>query len=201
MNKKYWHHAWTRLRLIKPWYFLVVVVIFAGISVYALRQNNLTMVRLRNDVFAADKNNGDVNTALQDLQAYVTAHMNTNLSGGPNSAYPPIQLQYTYDRLQQAANQAASAQDSTLYTNAEDYCQQLIPNGFSGRYRISCVEQYVEDHGIKVQQIPANLYEFDFISPTWSPDLAGWSLVVTVMAFLAFIVTWLINHWFKHHVD
>jgi uncharacterized protein with GYD domain len=201
MNKKYWHHIWTRFRLIKPWYFLILAIIFAGLSVYALRQNNLTMERLRNNVFTADKDNTNVNATLQTLQAYVTTHMNTDLSSGPNSPYPPIQLQYTYDRLQQAANQAASNQNSQLYTIAEDYCQNQISSGFSGRYRVACVEQYVESHGVKVQQIPANLYEFDFISPTWSPDLAGWSLVVTAVTFLCFITTWLTDRWFKHLVD
>ena len=198
MKKTYWHHVWGRLRLIKPWYLLILVVVFGSLSVYALRQNNLTMKRLRSDVFTVDKSNGNVNGALRNLQAYVTAHMNTNLSTGPNSAYPPIQLQYTYERLQQSSDQAASAQNSSLYTDAENYCQQQIPVGFSGRYRISCVELYVEDHGVKVQQIPASLYEFDFISPTWSPDLAGWSLVATIITTVVFLTTWLSKRLLKH---
>lgn len=145
----------------------------AGVSVYALRENNLKMVKLRDTVYAADKNNGDVNGTLKDLQAYVTAHMNTDLSGGPNAAYPPIQLQYTYARLQDANNQLASRINGPLYTEAENYCQQKIPNGFSGRYRISCIEQYIKSRGTNVQNVPASLYEFDFVSPRWSPDLAG----------------------------
>jgi preprotein translocase subunit SecF len=201
MNKKRWHRIWTQLRLVKPWYFLVLVVLFGSISVYALRQNNLTMERLRSDVFTADKNNGDVNAALQNLQTYVTSHMNTDLSSGPNGAYPPIQLQYTYERLQQAADQAATAQNSSLYTDAENYCQGQIPTGFSGRYRVACVEQYVENQGVKVPQVPASLYEFDFISPSWSPDLAGWTLVASVVAFLSYLATWLTDRWFKRHID
>jgi preprotein translocase subunit SecF len=201
MNKKRWHHIWTHLRLIKPWYFLILAAVLGIVSVYALRNNNLTMEKLRNDVFIADKDNGDVNAALQALQAYVTANMETDLSTGPNAPYPPIQLEYTYERLQNASNQAASAQDATLYTNAENYCQQQIPNGFSGRYRIACVEQYVEDQGVKVPQISASLYEFDFISPTWSPDLAGWSLVATALAFLCFLATLITDRWFKQRVE
>ncbi|HUC87765.1 MAG TPA: hypothetical protein VMR95_01270 [Candidatus Binatia bacterium] len=201
MNKKYWHHVWTKIRLVKPWYFLILAVVFGAVSVYALRQNNLGMERLRSDVFVTDQDNGNVNGALEALQAYVTAHMNTDLSSGPNGAYPPIQLQYTYARLQQAANQSASAQNSQLYTNAENSCQSQIPNGFSGRYRVGCVEQYVESHGESVTQIPTSLYEFDFISPTWSPDLAGWGLVATALSFLVFLVFWLTDRWFRHIID
>ncbi|HUD10709.1 MAG TPA: hypothetical protein VMR28_03495 [Candidatus Saccharimonadales bacterium] len=198
MDKKRLHHIWTKFRAVKPWYFLILLIISAGFSVYALRQNNLEMVHLRNAVFADDKNNGDVNAALKNLQAYVTTHMNTNLSGGPNAAYPPIQLQYTYARLQQANNQAAGA-NSTLYTDAENYCQQKIPTGFSGRYRISCIEQYIQSHGVAVQNIPVSLYEFDFVSPQWSPDLAGWSLVVSVIVLLLFLVSAGVRLWLKHY--
>ena len=37
------------------------------------------------------------------------------------------------------------------------------------------------------------LYEFDFLSPTWSPDLAGWSLVLAVLTSLGFVMSWLNN--------
>ena len=196
MNKKRLHHFWTKFRGVKPWYFLVLFVISLGVCVYALRQNNLTMVRLRNDVYAADKNGVDVQSALKDLQAYVITHMNTNLASGPNPVYPPIQLVYSYERLQQAADQSNS--NAQLYTNAEDYCQQQIPNGYSGSYRISCIEQYVASHGAAVITIPASLYEFSFISPSWSPDLAGWALLATVALALLFIFSWLTRLWLKH---
>ena len=36
-------------------------------------------------------------------------------------------------------------------------------------------------HGLKGANIPVSLYEFDFISPTWSPDLAGWSMLAAIV--------------------
>lgn len=207
MSKRHLHHVWTQVRRVKPWYFLIVCVLFASLSVYALRQNNLTMVRLRSAVYTTDKNNGDVNGALKALQAYVTANMNTNLSSGPNGAYPPIQLQYTYERLQeaQAQQQLDESQANTqLYTEAQTYCQQQDPTDFSGHNRVPCIIQYVQSHGVTnftVQTIPASQYEFSFISPSWSPDLAGWSLVATVLAALLFLATWLTDRWFKHQID
>lgn len=201
MDKKRLHHIWTKFRGIRPWYFLVIALISVGLSIYALRQNNLTMVKLRSAVYAADKNNGDVAGALKNLQAYVTAHMNTNLANGPNGVYPPIQLQYTYQRLEQAAIAQTSNTNQDLYTQAQTYCQQQIPDGFSGRYRITCIEQYIESHGASAATIPTSLYEFDFVSPTWSPDLAGWSILASAFFLLIFIVSWITDRWLRHVVD
>lgn len=207
MNKTQFNRIWRVVRQVKPWYFLVLAAILGGWSIYQLRANNLHMVELRNAVYAADKNNGNVQAALRALQQYVTSNMNTNLSGGPNAPYPPIQLQYTYQRLEAAAAKqqlSGSQTNANLYTQAEDYCQQQIPNGFSGRYRVPCIEQYVQSHGdsgFSLNSIPASLYEFDFLSPWWSPDLAGWLLVATVIALLAAAATWVTDRWFRRQLQ
>src|SRR5438105_3803142 len=78
MNKRRLHHLWTKLRIIKPWYFLVLALVSGVVCVFALRANNEHMIRLRDAVYSADKNNTDVQQALRNLQAYVTSHMNTN---------------------------------------------------------------------------------------------------------------------------
>src|SRR5688572_22368654 len=99
MDKRHLHHVWTRFRLIKPWYFLVLAIISGAICVISLRANNQHMLELRAAVYTADKAGSDTKKPLQDLQAYVTTHMNTDLSAGNTSVYPPIQLKYTYERL------------------------------------------------------------------------------------------------------
>ena len=155
------------IRDIKPWYLFVLFLVFSLICVYALRANNEHMNVLRNDVYVADKNGGNVELALQNLDKYVTTHMNTDLSSGPNSVYPPIQLTYSYGRDNSNLAQTYQQQNSSLYTQAEDYCQGIVPNGFSGRYRIPCIEQYITSHSLKSQNITSSLYEYDFVSPTW----------------------------------
>lgn len=184
----------AKLKQFKPWYFLALAIVSGVVCIFALRSNNLHMVALRDDVYQADKNNGDVESALKRLQSYVYGHMNTDLAAGPNAVHPPIQLKYTYDRLVQARDEKAQASNSKIYTNAQNYCQAKIPTGFSGRYRLSCVKQYVDSHGVKVQPIPQNLYEFDFVSPKWSPDLAGWTLVASIIFLLAFVFSWIVVH-------
>lgn len=191
MNKRTIHHLLTRLRPIKTWYFLATCLVFATISVLALRNNYATMVDLRNDVYAADKNDADVLGSLNRLRAYVNTHMNTDLASS-NGIYPPIHLTYTYERLKKAEQDKVNDANSKIYTEAQKYCENLFPGSFSGGPRVPCIEQYVKDHGSNVKTIPDSLYKFNFASPTWSPDLAGWSMVISclflVLAVIRFIL-------------
>lgn len=185
-----------RHRIFRPVYVLILLIICVSVSIYALRQNNLNMVKLRENVYTADKDDGNVQQALLQLQAYVVDHMNTSLTSSSNAVYPPIQLKYTYQRLQAAASESSSSDSNTqLYTEAEDYCQATVPNGFSGRYRIPCIDNYIEAHKItSPTSIPAGLYEFDFVSPSWSPDLAGWSLVGSVLLVITLAASLAVNY-------
>lgn len=200
MNKKGWYYYRHYLKHFKARYFFILALICLVISVGALRSNNETMINLRNQVYIADKNNNNVQAALDKLQAYVTAHMNTNLSSGSNPVYPPIQLKYTYQRLVSAQDSYVATTNANLYTDAENYCQTVIPIGtigFSGKIRVPCIEQYVQTHGAKASPISASLYEFDFISPVWSPDLAGYSLLFGTLFLLLGSITGLAKLWIR----
>jgi preprotein translocase subunit SecF len=180
-------NRWEGIRRAPYFPFLVLFIISGLICLASLRHNNTTMIGLRDQVYAADKSNGNVEAALDKLRAYVYGHMNTDLSSG-SGIKPPIQLSYTYARLQQN-----EAQNSSLYIDAKNYCEAKIPasQSVSGRGRIECITQYVTDHGAKPVNVPQGLYQFDFISPAWSPDLAGWSLVATVIFFAGLVISFL----------
>jgi preprotein translocase subunit SecF len=202
MNKRHLHHLWRRFRVLKPWYFLVIAAIAGIICVFAMRNNYEHMVQLRNDLYTADKDNGDVAKALNNLRNYVYGHMNTNLSSGNTSVYPPIQLKYTYDRLVQAQGQDAASQNSQIYTQAQAYCEQQNSTDFSGRNRVPCIEDYVSKHTTSATaNIPDSLYKFNFVSPTWSPDLAGWSMAIAVLSTFTAGFLFVIQRWFKHLVN
>lgn len=177
--------------------FLYLFIAMAIICVLALRHNNQTMVDLRNKVYLADKNNGDVNTALNNLRRYVYGHMNTNLSSGNNNIKPPIQLKYTYQRLYDAQANKIQAANQQLYTDAELYCQS-INQAYYGTTRVPCVQNYVVNHGLKEANIsiPEGLYQFDFASPAWSPDLAGFSLLASVVLLLALVIRFAYSRFF-----
>lgn len=203
MDKKFWHYIWTqRVRPIKVWYLLALTLLSATICVFALRDNYKQMDELRQKVYTADQQNGDIVSALQQLQSYVTKHMNTDLAKDSNSVYPPIQLKYTYERLQAANQEKAAAANSQLYSDAQAYCERLNSSDFSGRNRVPCIEQYVSERGGAVAQpVPDDMYKFSFASPRWSPDLAGFSLVITillaVLTVVRIIVGWVLKRFTK----
>jgi len=188
------------IRHVPYWIFLILFAISAAISVAALRQNNLTMIQLRNVVYEADENNGNVNQALNELRTYVYGHMNTDLSSGGNAIKPPIQLKYTYERVQAAEQQKVNSVNSQIYTDAQNYCESQNQTGFSGRTRVPCIEDYVTRRGVTLKAVPSSLYQFDFASPAWSPDLAGWSLGISALLFLAFLISLCFNRLLRANV-
>ncbi len=201
MNKRHAHHVWKRFRAIKPRYFLLAAGVCSLLCVTGLRANNEQMATLRQAVYTADKNGGDVQTALHDLQSFVTAHMNTSLSAGKGAVYPPIQLQYTYQRLVDQQKALQTPVNDALYTQAQAYCQAQNSKDFSGRNRVPCIEQYVSDHGSKTAigtTVSDSLYKFDFVAPKWSPDLAGWSLLATIVLLVLALVKFIIDRRMKH---
>lgn len=190
------HHA--KFDWLSPWYILVLALIFGTISVLSLRQNNLTMIKLRDQVFTADKDNGDVEAALRHLRQYVYAHMNTNLKTG-TSVTPPIQLKYTYERLAKAQQSKDKLRVNQIYEAAQRFC--VARHAYStGSARLNCVENYVNSRGGGDSNIPDSLYKFDFVSPTWTPDLAGITMAITFVLLIIFAVKLGLDLWVKHEL-
>jgi len=197
MDKRHLHHVWRLYRQVRPWYFVAAVLVFGTLSLVSLRHNNEHMIRLRDAVYSADKNNDDVEAALRQLRIYIYSHMNTSLASGPNAVHPPIQLKYTYERLQQAQESALGQGNSTLYSQAQTYCEQKTQVGSEV---ISCIQQYAADHGIQLAPIPDSLYKFDFTSARWSFDIAGWSLLLSILAAVGFLIAAPYHWWAKKYL-
>ncbi len=172
---------------------------FGFLSLKALQQNNIEMGRLRSAVFEADKNNGNVEEALRALREHVHGHMNTSLETGANGAHPPIQLKYTYERLQAERQAALGQNNSALYNQALQACDAEGQTS-TAQATINCIESYAEARGVRFSDIPDVLYKFDFVSARWSPDLAGWSIVATVLSAVLFIITALYRWFMKSYL-
>src|ERR1700741_62532 len=195
MNKRHIHHVLVLLRKVSPWYFVIAILISTGISIASLRHNNVRAIQLRDRVLQVDKDNGDAESAMRDLREYIYGHMNTQLAA-PNGAYPPVQLKYRYDRLV-AAQKATQPSNATLATEAQNYCESQMPTGRS-LYRIDCIQNYILTHGASsTQTIPDALYKFDFTPPIWSPDLAGFSVLLTGVLFVALASRISFEQWLK----
>ncbi len=198
---------WTYVRKANYWYFLVACLLFVFISVFALRQNNLNAIALRDELNLVDKQNGDVESALNKLRLYIYGHMNTNLATS-TSVYPPIQLKYRYDRLVAAEKaQSEKLNTNTTYNDAQKYCEANYPQNVRLTDRLPCIKNYIDTHPTKIveeKQIPDGLYKFNFESPVWSPDLAGWSIFFAGLLFLLFALQFVLEKWlryeFKKHI-
>ena len=57
-----------------------------------------------------------------------------------------------------------------------------------------------DKHNLTLPTIPDALYKFDFVSPAWSMDLAGWSIVATVVSFALFVILLIADFWFKKNI-
>lgn len=187
MDKRSLHHIGSRIATIHIGYFLLPFILSSVITVMALRDNNLRMIQLQNEVYKADETNTDIEGSLQRLRQHIHAHMNTDPST-VNNVYPPIQLQHTYQRLVAAEKQRVQQQTANVYTDAQRFCEQQNPSGVSGRGRVPCIEAYVTERKVTERKIPDAMYKFDFVSPRWSPDLAGFSLVASIVLFVSLIV-------------
>ena len=188
------------MRRLSVWYFLIAFLVCSAVSVLALRQNNLTALRLRDNVLAVDEQDGDVEAALKELRTYMYSHMNTSLAT-PGGVYPPIQLKYRYERLVEAGLAKSGSATNTVYADAQKYCETTEPESFYGAGRLTCIQNYIDrqptNQQPKTPTIPDSLYKFDFATPRWSPDLAGWSLVLTALFGLLFVVRFCLERWMR----
>lgn len=183
MNKHYAHGLWHRTRLPSLIVLVVLAAVCTVLTVLFLRANNMRMIELRQAVYAADEQDGDVEAALRALRQHVYGHMNTNVRSGSTTSEPPIQLVGRFNRAVAAeqARIAASGGSNRVYVEAQKACEN--PN-VPLTVRAKCVQDYVAANGASVPQLqlpPKEIYTFDFVSPRWSPDAAGVSLVFAVV--------------------
>ncbi|MDX1765577.1 MAG: hypothetical protein R3313_01340, partial [Candidatus Saccharimonadales bacterium] len=59
VNKRRLHHTWRKVKAIDSWMLVVLIVGFSVLSIYGLRQNNLKMIELRDNLIAVDEADGD----------------------------------------------------------------------------------------------------------------------------------------------
>ena len=200
MDKQYFRKLHSFLQRINVYVLVVILVVSITVCVFALRQNNLQVLKLRDAVIAADKDNKDVEGALTELRTYMYSHMNTSLSSGPNAIKPPIQLKYSYERLVEAEQQRLTVENSKVYIEAQAECEKRFPKGLSGSGRIPCITDSVASRGVEQKNIPDSLYKFDFVSPTWSPDLAGWSMLAAIVSGAFLVLRLLLDRWAKAEI-
>ena len=177
---------------------LLTVVSVALFFTGMIRNGNGAVERF-NSLNAVDQAGGDVEKALNELRSYIYSHMNTEI-GGPNGIYPPIQLKGTYERLVAFEQDRVKDANDLLYPEAQAFCEANGDQGFSGRNRTECIAEYIEKNGTKSQEVEEAYYKYDFTAPRWSPDLAGYSLITSIIFGFITVVSLLMYLRTKHAV-
>lgn len=184
-----------RLQQIKTWQLVLVLILMLFITATFLRINNIGMVQRREAVLSADEE-GDMDVLqnrLYDLQRYASAHMNADTGA--------IYLQQSYDRAAEAAKKAAEAETKgggvNIYKKIEDQvCGPLArANGWrwpDARYiacqRTELAKYPASQQGSGEVTLPnKELFRHSFVSPAWSPDFAGFFVVVCLFITLVII--------------
>jgi hypothetical protein len=183
MNKRRLHHYWAKIGEVKTWQLLVLAVLFAALTVFALRQNSLNLEPKINAVLLADETGEGIEQSINELGDYVTHHMNADLPR-------PIQLQYSYERAVEQAYQIEldNLRSGSLLEEAKAVCAQLGVVVSAGP---QCIQDYLDenwtpDKGALSPELPdPALFTYNFASPSWSPDLAGFSMAITILLLVA----------------
>ena len=172
-----------RVNAVKTWQLVIILLLGLLVSATLLRINNLEMVDRRQAVIAADEKGDDaaVKKALVELQRYVSAHMNTSLDKGVYRVKA-----YERDRDAAVANAASATNpQSEVYKQASIECRSRFVGGvesFRNDY-VTCVLDRVSalqgaSNPSDAAMLPvADNYRYDYVSPAWTPDLAGFSLL------------------------
>lgn len=169
------------LQRIKTWQLVLVLIVMLLLSATFLRLNNIGMIERRTAVINADKAGDEEVTRarLFDLQRYSAAHMNADTG--------VVYLVEQYQRDTQAAIAAASAREGENNINAKaDAVCKAQHAGYSQAY-VQCFAAELAKYpsGInspdKANLPSPSLYRHTFFSPIWSPDFAGFSILICLL--------------------
>ncbi len=182
-NKRQVKRSIKQLQHIKTWQLFILLILFAFIAATFLRLDNIGMEQRRDAVTQADKADADpatLQSRLYDLQRYVSSHMNSDMG--------TIYLQNQYSRDTQSAIDSASSDDNpngNIFLKSQQVCAPKYANlgHYSQAYQ-QCVIDQLNSYPTASQlttdlNLPkADAYRYSFVSPLWTPDFAGFSVLI-----------------------
>lgn len=181
-----------QLQRVKTWQLLVLLLLMGFVAATFLRLNNIGMADRRQAVLTADTSTSApldssvIQNRLYDLQRYVAAHMNTDTG--------PFYLEGQYHRdAQKIVDIAKQSGGSGVNINAEAEatCKPRF-TVWSPAYVQCFADELAKyppspDPTQNVSLPSTELYRYSFSSPIWSPDFAGWSVVLCIVIIVMII--------------
>lgn len=188
--------AIRRIEKVKTWQLVILLILCSFVAATFLRLNNIGMVERRAAVYAADKAGDDDLLAqrLWDLQRYTAHHMNADTGR--------IALDNKYQRdsdkiKKELEQQSDSNPNGNIYKRAADVCD---PRGRAEGWRwpdpryTECIDKELRKYPsagtleTKLKLPPTELYYHQFTGPLWSPDFAGFSVLLCLLIALVIVV-------------
>lgn len=173
-----------QLQKVKTWQLVLVLVLLIFVAATFLRMNNTNMVQRRNAVAAADKSGNiqDITARIYDLQRWSSGHMNAD------SGTFYLQEQYNRDAQRALTDTASISEESArAHAEAEAVCHPLF-QGYSVAYMQCFLAELAKHPGSDTLPEPTlpnpALYRYSFVSPLWSPDWAGLSVVACIIVLI-----------------
>ncbi len=138
------------------------------------------MVQRRDAVLAADQEGSPekIHQRLYDLQHYVARHMNTDLGLGV-----PLNASYARDyQTWQQSRYGVNNPNGNIYKKAQEVCAPQF-SSYSQAYLQCTTNELAKYPAADAENNDADkprkeTYVHSFTSPAWSPDFAGWSLLI-----------------------
>lgn len=188
-DKRRLHHNIKNVQRVKTWQLLILLILAVFIAASFLRLNNIGMVERRDAVLSADQE-GDEEVIIQrlsSLQRHVSAHMNTDLGRG-------VYLEASYNRdleKWQAERYGDQNPNGNIFKKAQEVCAPRF-SSWSTAY-VQCVSNELakypsaEDLATDTSRPRQETYIYSYASPLWSPDFAGWAVLVSLVIILVII--------------
>ena len=180
----------NNLQRVKTWQLVILLIIASFVAASFLRLNSIGMVHRREAVIVADKegNQDDIISRLYDLQRYVSSHMNTDLGRG-------VYLESSYNRdIQkwQESQYGTSNPNGNIYKKAQEVCAPQFSR-YSYSYLQCTTNELAKypaaaDPATDTSKPRQEAYIHSFTAPMWTPDFAGWSVLVCLFILLLIIV-------------
>lgn len=178
------------LERVKTWQLVILLILVGFIAATFLRLNNIGMVQRREAVLTADREGNEevIIQRLYDLQQHVSSHMNTDMGKG-------IYLEYSYKRDTQSAYDAASSDNNpngNIYKKAQDTCAPRF-SYYSTAY-LQCTLGELNKYPAASDLISSvnlpnpDAYLHNYVSPVWTPDFAGWTILGGIVLLLLIII-------------
>ncbi len=181
------NHENKREKLLKTfkdyqtWQLVLILILYSFVVAILLRLNNVGMVSRRDAVKAADQEgNGEITkNRLVELRSYVNAHMNTS------TGRFFLEGQFTRDidgLIQKAEQEVDKNPNGNVYKKASEVCDPQFTyrsSAYFQCYMNELAKYPTVDYGsTEIKPPNPNAYQIEFNSPRWTPDFAGFALVL-----------------------